>query len=337
MILLVGTADEYLVEIAHTYSLSAILVTEDNWVQFINDSSDSLVGYTGVEEFINKDSFFSLLLAVNDVRYCPSNQSIWTTNKDTTLKVYLERALQEKIIAKSKILDKASISKILDKVSIIENKLETFLNLVDDRKTQLPQVWGVGCSMMYGMGVEDEQRYINLIASNLNKSMSLLAQPGTSVQWAADQILRSDIKKDDIIIWGLTNNNRLSYYDSDMQAISFINLMYYKKNPQFNNIIPKKILAHDEHWQYTTVMYIHQVIRVCELIGAKLLIVETGMNTFDNFLCLQNLPNYFYYTNKSFHSTFVDIGTDEYKHPGPLQHQLYADAIIEQLQKRNWI
>ena len=327
MILLVGTANEYLVNLARTYSADAVLITEDNWLEFVNGSTHSSVGYTGIEEFTNKDSFFNLLLAVPDIQYCPAPQSIWNKSKSTALEEYLKRASEEKIIAKSKILDN----------TIIENKLELLLRLADARKTQLPQVWGVGCSLMYGMGVRDDQRYINLIARKLNRSMSLLALPGTSVQWAADQIIRSDIKKDDIIIWGLTNNNRLSYYDSDSQSMSFINLMYYKKNPQFNNIIPKKIFAHHEHWQYTTITYIHQVVKFCELVGAKLLIVEANMNSFDNFLCLQHLPNYFYYTRKLFSPDPIDIGDDEYSHPGPIQHQLYADSIIEQLKLRNWI
>ena len=58
MILLIGTADEYLVQKAKEYSDNPILVTEDNWTEAID------VGYTGIEEFNNKRVVLSDILII---------------------------------------------------------------------------------------------------------------------------------------------------------------------------------------------------------------------------------------------------------------------------------
>ena len=65
MILLVGTADEYLVNIAKSYSPDAVLITEDNW----NDLVGCLptVGYTGIEEFTNTLLLMNILLIADEI------------------------------------------------------------------------------------------------------------------------------------------------------------------------------------------------------------------------------------------------------------------------------
>ena len=71
MLLLVGTADEYLVNIASTYSTDAVLITENNW----NNLAHNLptVGYTRSEEFTDKIILLNVLLSATEIIYYPSD------------------------------------------------------------------------------------------------------------------------------------------------------------------------------------------------------------------------------------------------------------------------
>ena len=73
----------------------------------------------------------------------------------------------------------------------------------------------------------------------LNLPVSTLAQGGTSIFWAADQILRSDIRKDDIVIFMLTSTHRFPYYtNSQLKHITFRSLeLDNELKNKFNKII----------------------------------------------------------------------------------------------------
>lgn len=336
--LLVGRADEYLIDIAKKYSSTPILVTESNWQDFIKNSNQ--VGYTGLEEFHNHKNFYKLLQSVDTIEYHPPvtgwpDDNLFDVNSQMlTTRVYLEYFL----LVINQTNPKKNINCIY-KSDEIKIKSEKFLSLADVRKIDTPQLWGVGCSFMLGVGVEPEERYINLISKKLNMPMSCLAVGGGSISWAADQILRSDIRKDDIIIWGLTSKERYPVFVND-KVIPVAPSLYTKKRfekwnlgKEFNSLFPEKMFTQTNHFEYVLMTHVHQVINYCDKIGAKLFLFGSLLSPKD-FLFLTELPNYYHYPMEI---PYIDIGTDPDHHPGPKQHELYADTILKELEKRAWI
>ena len=209
--------------------------------------------------------------------------------------------------------------------------LETILSLSDYRKTEDIQLWGVGCSFTVGIGVDPTKCYINLIAEKLAMPLTKLAAIASSIPWAADQILRSDIRNGDIVIWGLTSSERLTYYDNN-----YLHNVNYASNLH-NRLVPDSLLVSDQ-LKYQALIAIHQVINYCKKINAKLLIggllpsqelTEMLENNKEYFLAV---PHYYKFNLDQ----YIDLGTDNV-HPGPKQHQLYAENFIEELKLRNFI
>jgi len=327
MILLVGTANEYLVNIAKSYSADAVLITEDNWNKL---SRLPLVGYTGIEEFNDKLLLLNVLLSATEIIYYSNNT---LTKFDLSFPTESSRGWLENILLTvNQHIPVTNLKSQLLGTEKVKSDSRMFLELADCRQTEKPQLWGVGCSFTYGTGVESHQRYINLIESAIHKPISCLAAPGGSISWAADQILRSDIRKNDIVIWGVTTKERLTWCYRD--TIYNITVNAYTKYKWLEKLVPQKIIVNEENALYQSLIHIHQVINFCDKIGAKLLLVGLLTNSTD-LLYLHNLPNFYQYYNKN-SNDYIDLGHDN-EHPGSLQHQLYADAIIEQLQKRNWI
>lgn len=328
MILLVGTADQYLANLACTYSADAVLITESNWNKLASDMPE--VGYTGIEEFSDKSLLLNILLLSDKIIYYPDNT---TAKFNLSFPLECSRGLLENILLLvNQHVPVTNLKNQLMGTTQINADTTTFLELADQRKTKNPQIWGAGCSFTYGTGVELHQRYINLVGKMSNYDISCLATSGASISWTADQILRSDIKKNDIVIWGLTNKERVTWYHQN--TVHNITITAYTHYKWLEQIIPKKLLIDEKNSLYQSMVHIHQVINFCNKIDAKLLLV--GLLTQPTeFLYLHNLPNFYQYFNNNGIDN-VDFGTDN-NHPGPLQHQLYADAIIKQLQQRNWI
>ena len=322
MILFVGASNSQLiVELAKSKDTSAMLITEDNV------STNVSVGYTGIEEFVDKKIFLNLLLSAEEIFYHPETfdqikfDFYNPTNSSQGLtENFLLLAKQQDIIVHN--------LTFLGQETVISNR-KIYLKLSDIRKHAYgPQIWGVGCSCTYGIGVSVDQRYINLLGKRLNMPTNCLALPATSISWAADQILRSDIRKDDIVVWGLTAKYRLPLVVKNKinqltaQSIDFID--------EFDKKYLIQMLSDTANLDYRNFTSIDQVINFCNKIGAKLLLF--GLLTDSTvFLYLQHYPNFYQYSNEP-----VDLGSDN-QHPGPKQHELYADVIIQQLKKRNWI
>lgn len=324
MILLVGTADEYLIQKAKEYSDNPILVTESNWTEVID------VGYTGIEEFNDKLLLLNVLLSASKILYYPDNT---IAKFDLSFPTECARGLLENILlAVDQYVPVTNLKNQLLGTAQVDSDTALFLALADQRKTKNPQLWAVGCSYTYGTGVNPSERYPALISNQLSIPVSNLSLPGTSIQWAADQILRSDIKKGDTIIWGLTNKQRMSWVWQE--KILNITIVDYIKYKHLEKIFPKKLLIDEKNSLYQSIIHIHQVINFCNKVDAKLLLVGLLTGPTD-LLYLHNLPNFYQYFNKD-NFNYVDFGTDNL-HPGPLQHQDYARAIYEQLHLRKWI
>jgi len=200
------------------------------------------------------------------------------------------------------------------------------LNQVRANSEQL--LWLSGCSITSGVGVTDAERYGTILAKKLNLPMVDLARPGASILYSADQILRSDIRAGDIVVWGLTSIGRVEICDDlDFSTLTIRDYVKIDKSLQYWNL---------DYFGSSTQSLMHirmilQVINFCKKIGAKLYfanmfdtlwipVVFGGHDNFINFATNVDPAS-------PFIPSFVDKGTDG-EHPGPKQHQYYAEKIF---------
>jgi hypothetical protein len=309
LVLFVGNVDSSLQDVASQYSPKAKLI-EPKDVSTLNKLS---VGYISIGDHTIED-FITVLDHASEIFYVPSNS--WhhpDTQKQTE---YHLRLFSHKTPVHN-----------LDKIPT-----DNMLYLADSRKTEEPQLWVAGCSSAIGTGVEKHQTYGAAVGRALNLSLSVLAEPGSSLLWASDQILRSNIRKDDIVIWGITGVSRFPFYRDN--SVTHVNIVSYQKFPEINQIINKKILVSD-HILYLAVTSIQKVIEQARTIGYKLVLMQLPLNPADHELYMQHYLSQFECVIRTYsdsNNSFIDYGSDG-EHPGPLQHQYYAQLILDYLKK----
>lgn len=268
--------------------------------------------YTGLGDFKDLKSFINALNQADTLIYCPPGK--WSHEQ---CQLWAEFYLlyfrdKKKVIGLEKIL-----------------KRDINFKPVDQRKTELPQLWIVGCSISHGVGVELDQRYGELLSKKLNMDVSFLTASGSSIEWAADQILQSDIRANDIVVWGLTSFGRFVYYTNDSPA--HVNVSYYDYNQSFYNIVNPDLLDSD-FIMYKALTHIHQVINYCNKIKCKLLIAGLLIDSTDIYYT-KEIPNYtqlYGFFGQDEDHTYIDLGNDD-AHPGPLTHYWYAEQIANKL------
>jgi len=203
----------------------------------------------------------------------------------------------------------------------------SFLDLADSRKTDGHQLWVAGCSFAHGLGIQREQRFGQLLAEKLNLPVSFLTRPGTSISWAADQILRSDIKKNDVVVWALTGAGRFTFLD-DKNILHHIGAANYKDVSIVKHYINEKLLA-SNHMLYESFTHICQVKNYLEKIEAEFILAVMPLNGQEHDLQTINftkdIKNSIVLFDQNDYS-FIDVGLD-HTHPGPLHHKWYADQI----------
>lgn len=192
-----------------------------------------------------------------------------------------------------------------------------------------PGLITVGCSYTAGVGVKNTERFGSILAKKLELPETTLSKAGASMQWVADQLLRFDLKKDDVVVWGLTTSDRIEYFED----------WKYKSNTITNCLtISKKHMPAVEQndtlirliQTFATVM---QVQNFCDRVGAKLFIVNL-LNVSWLPPMLENQKD-IRWLDLTVDSTIrkdtlvpqhLDYGTDNI-HPGPKQHKIYAEEI----------
>lgn len=303
MILFVGNTDHYLEEYAKKIHTNSTLIEKKDL-----DHLDSIgAGYVSLGDH-DLDDFFTILDKASEIYYVP----ITTWDHEDTKRyteIYLSYFSHRKPI-----------------YNFSSTPIETnMLDLADVRRTDNEQIWSVGCSISHGVGINNDQRWGQLVANDLNKDVSFLTASGSSLEWAADQILRSDIRKNDLVVWGLTGISRFSYYDKE---VKHVNQQYYEANPNndIHYMINSKILVND-YVKYLGLKSIYSVINLSEKLGFRLILMYLPLNIQEHqFFVLEHLSKLknFVYPQQD----FVDIGTDNL-HPGPLTHEMYAENILK--------
>ena len=204
------------------------------------------------------------------------------------------------------------------------------------------KLWIVGCSIAHGVGVKLGERWGDIVANELNIDPIFLTSEGSSIEWAADQILQADINSGDIVLWGLTTPNRFMWY-TDTGDVQHILNVYYQNHPQFHVDIKHLV---DLNLAYKAVNYVKQVQNYLSKINSKYAIgyILPGLDDHKKIILdnLSDTPNFFVAHNPAIKNMspaeflslspplniFNDIGTDKI-HPGPMQHRLYAEQFLK--------
>jgi hypothetical protein len=197
-----------------------------------------------------------------------------------------------------------------------------YLTLQDHRQSNATQLWIVGCSIADGVGVKQDARWGHLVASELDLPVSFLTKAGTSIEWAADQILRSDIRSNDTLVWGITSVSRFMKYSDD---------------GILQNVHPGRLYKHNikevtfPNQSYKASHYIQQVTNFLKKVGCQYRLLVM-FPPFEH----QYIPLHLTLLDKNAiigyneNMKFVDIGSDGV-HPGPEQHKIYARKILNSL------
>jgi hypothetical protein len=309
----VGDTDESLYSYAITLDQSAQLITSKN---FQNLQPGTY--YTSLGDLSDLAEFAEVLRQASEIIYCPPK--IWSDeiSSQSDMKKWTEDYIKAFSYTK----------KVIGFSTTECDEVALMTYLVDQRKTQYRQIWIAGCSISHGVGVKSDQKYGHLISQKLDLNASFLTRSGSSILWAADQLLRSDIQKGDIIFWGITSPGRLTYWDGSNEKIVSCGIHSWNEHKSYlNSFIQQKFFV-SEIVIYQSISAIMQVINFCEKIGIQLILatllpgMEKYIKIVPNFLSLTGL----YGRNRDYQQ--IDIGEDGY-HPGPKSHQHYADQMLK--------
>lgn len=302
--LFVGDNGNYLAKIAQEANPAAFLIEHSNYKKFLSSTYvEDITAYTSFSDLpkISEDEsvLYEVLKKADNIFYCPpevwsdySFKFSWNTNRTMT-----EYLLYQINLIKNNVRN----------LDLVHYQKPSYLNLVEYRKTEKRQLWVAGCSIAHGVGVDPEEKFGTIISNKINLPVSHLTKGATSLDWAKDQILRSDVRKDDIVIWELTQ---------EVRAPKVINgMLWAEKNPD---------ILLDETSLYRAVTSVHQVVNFCRKISAQLLLLPINCSERLELL-IHNLDEYY---QLPYRLTPLDLGTDKV-HPGPIQHRAWADFIYK--------
>jgi len=320
MIIFIGDSDNELAEKACAFDPQAML--------FENNTKINLHAtyYTSIGD-CEIGNLLQLLDLSDEIYYCPPKK--WTKDNNFSDK-FSTKNLTERCLAL--FLTRKNIHGFAQNTDPKTKIDDDYLDLADSRKSEQPQLWVVGDSISHGVGLQKTQRYGELLAKRLGIAVSWLTRPNSSTQWARDQILRSDIRKDDIIAWGLAPYMRFPYYKSKYELLD-VHREFYQQHPEFDKTVPETKID-DEDQIYQCITAINQVNNFTEKIGAKLYML--GLDTLDtvsNFYkyCL-HFPNYRNALEKE--QTWFDLAEGMHARgtaPGPIQHQMFAYSFLSMI------
>jgi hypothetical protein len=313
--LFVGDCTEYLATKAKSFDKSAYLIDSFNYKKFLNQTYIDIAVYTSFADLPKisqtRNIFYEVLKKADHIHYCPPG--VWS-DYDPEFTLQNQQQMTEYFLY---LID-------AEKNNVVGLDLSKYLstpytNLRSCRDSdQSSQLWVAGCSITAGVGVEDDQKFSNLIAQTFFKGKFLdLSKSASSLSYATDQILRSDIRPGDFVLWGLTSEYRAPFWNRKFGQCESINpyKFDYKRTNRADDIV-------DETRLYQATVSFYQVANFCEKIGAKLIAVPIICSEALQ-LILHNNSNYYqipYMTN------YLDVGTDG-EHPGPKHHRWLSDQI----------
>lgn len=319
---IVGDVTQELAKYALRLDLSAYLVDSSN----INQTHSGTI-YTSLGDIPGGKHFLSLLLTATEITYRPPKN--WSDKKNSSDRYSMAWNTEHYLNIASVIFD--------IKVNGLELPLYKTLPLTQARVTNAPQLWVAGCSTTFGVGVDLSERYANVLSKRLNLSASVLAESAASNVWIADQILRSDIRSGDLVVFGITSYQRFTLSkDQSIYQIGVHNFIE-EKNLRFPEL---DILQLDSETRiYESLRSLDQVVNFCNKVDAKLIMIGIHANL-ELSTALSKYKNFVFCHRKfgeDFRDGWLDIGKDVDQHPGPKTHEMYADMIISKAKQLDFI
>lgn len=323
----IGDVSGYLGELAKQYDANAWLLTQSNMHLFNKNHDQDVTIYTSLGDLSKDlDVVYKLLCSADVIFYRPPPGD-WSDNKyiDIMNPTSSLRGLTETLL----MLLPESVQ--IDGLSPMTPDMYDPRPLVDQRKTQEKQLWVAGCSISHGTGVDHNERYGHLLSQSLGLECSFLTRPGSAIDWAADQILRSDIRTNDIVVWGITSWARFTYIHQH-QLLKGVTTSTFRAYPEYLDIVDLDQLTSQQTF-YHHYYCIQQIKNYCEKVGARLLLVGLLLDNYGLLAFLRSQKNYIpisyqpVYENSNLKLSFEDIGSDN-QHPGPKQHIIYKNAIL---------
>ena len=211
---------------------------------------------------------------------------------------------------------------------IIRDYITLGLNMLHaTRSTDESILWTAGCSVTAGTGVDWEQRYGYLLAEKLGMPEVSLSIERSSIGWSADQILRSDIRSGDTVVWGLTDTTRVDLNDN-------FSLNSCPGNQYFTSVHKEKQYWNIDYFgsltqEVSAARSVLHVINYCSKIGVKLVLANL-LNVTIMPMVLCNYKNTIDLTTEE----YLDLGKDN-DHPGPKHHRHYANEIYNLIEGNN--
>jgi len=310
--LFVGDNTQELADYANLH-FNSVLITSSNYKQLIKQSkTQDIVGHTSFSDLgkttKTESPFHTLLSAADSIEYYPPEK--WSDHSDT----YQLHSMQR--ITKYYLYDVNLLKKNVTGLTLDHWTTDIkYLKLVDTRKTSGQNLWISGCSISHGVGVNLDQRYGQLLADGLALPVNFLTSIGSSIEWAADQILRSDIMSGDIIVWGLTSEYRACEWKDGK--------LYHINTHDFDASETGSLaIVSEENRLFKALIAINQVENFCNKIGAQLIAFPI-ISTESLRLHLSNNKSYF---ETNYQIGFYDYGSDG-THPGALQHQKWYNFL----------
>lgn len=259
--------------------------------------------------------------------HCQSIECLdFTWNNVINLK-YHDRYIHLAGILRSKYKDNSTGWEELHRESLahVTYKRET-------KQSNKQPLWVAGCSWSSAIGVKANERWGHLVAEKLGLEEVNLAIGAGSIWDASDQILRADIQRGDIVVWGLTALGRVDVvHHNELRSFTASNSFDLSQTHDYYNP--------GYFWSNTQCLIamrqIQQVINYCGKIGARLYMVNFLDEIWSSFILggeesFLDLRHEF--DDEALLYKMIDYGTDG-QHPGPLQHQEYAKEIIKFIQE----
>lgn len=311
--LFVGDITNDLCIAAQKYDLSAYLIDANN----VNNKHSG-TAYVSLGDLPSIGDFFRLLATASKIVYSPP--LVWSDKKSSS-QPYSMAWITEHYVRLVSTLYSIPVENVPTKITGVDNP--------KTRCTPDRQLWIAGCSTTAGSGVLENQRYQNIVKTSLGLEATDLSRPGSSIAWSRDQILKSDIKQDDIVVWGITTLSRFCWFDG--VKINHVNAQYYSIDPIFDKTVPASVLD-SPHRMYEALSAIQQVDNFCNKVGAHLILANLHGNLdimpdcakYKGFIMIHGT------TDLDFSTSFLDLGSDNL-HPGPKTHQHYAELILKKI------
>jgi len=303
--LFVGDMFESLAKTALEFDSNAVLLTADTYRYPLADGTY----YTSLADLLDLDKFFTTCRNAQEIFYCPPDT--WS-DKENKQKYYTQLVLSYV----SQYVTVHNVDLISDEYNFLKQHFQQA-----ERCSDSSQIWIAGCSVTYGIGVEQSQTFKYYLSNHYQLPFSDLSRPASSIIWQSDQICRADIRPGDKVFWGVTGNFRLPVIQN--QKVKHLLSTSYEEDPEIIKQFPIELL-NSPSLIYHNVMAIRRVENFCNKIGAEIVMLGV-LHDWDNIFLTYQVPCF----RQSTHwpADWLDKGNDN-MHPGPKQHQLFAQEFI---------